>query len=168
MYEDDEVKARVGFARQHARKAFDECSHLFPEGYPADVVKALTVVLPGFEIMTLTGLPRDVSAVVHVGDKLIGVNADDPPVRQRFSASHEIGHIRMGHPDNVFDPESAEDKALEREADMFAGEFLVPVAALKKAFRECRDPAELARKFNVSRPCMFIRLKDSRLLNEIM
>jgi Predicted Zn peptidase len=100
-------------------------------------------------------------------EKLIGYNQNHPPVRIRFSVAHEIGHIRLAHPDGVFDNDAAKIKNYETEADVFAGEFLVPLDTLKTAFKKCRDYNQLAKHFNVSSTVMYIRFKDSRLLDSI-
>lgn len=66
------------------------------------------------------------------------VNADDPLPRRRFTAAHELGHFvlhrgtmggfRADTPDAL--PEADDDAAdqMEREANRFAAELLMPVA----------------------------------------
>ena len=53
------------------------------------------------------------------------------------------------------------------EADIFAGEFLVPLKTLKKAFRQQRDYVQLARQFSVGRAVMYHRFRDARLWNQV-
>ena len=160
---------RVGHVREHARKAFRECAHCFPRGYPDSLEKAVEVLLPDFQLIPLDNeLPRNVQAVTLREDRLIGYNSKLPRVRVRFSIAHELGHIRLDHPDWILGLDPKEGKPYETEAHMFAGEFLVPLSSLKAAFKTCRDPNELAKQFNVSREVMFIRFKDARLLSKIV
>jgi hypothetical protein len=168
---DEEIeleKPRIGFARDHARKAIRECLHCFPEGFPSSIEIAVPVVLPGYNLFPLNELPKGLSAITLRDQKLIGYNQNHAPVRIRFSVAHEIGHIRLEHPDGVFDVEAEKKKACETEANAFAGEFLVPLDSLKSAFKTCRDCNELAKKFSVSREVMWIRFQDARLLNSIL
>lgn len=168
---DDEIeqeKARIGFAREHARKAFRECLQCFPEGYPSSIEKAIPIILPGYELHSLNELPNGLSAITWKDQKLIGYNQKHAPVRIRFSVAHEIGHIRLNHPDGVFEVDTKKDKAYETEANTFAGEFLVPLDSIKAAFKTCRDCKELAKKFNVSPQVMWIRFESSGLLSSIL
>lgn len=168
---DEEIeleKPRIGFARDHARKAFRECLHCFPEGHPSSLETAVPVVLPGYKLFPLKDLPKGLSAITLKDQKLIGYNQNHPIVRIRFSVAHEIGHIRLDHSDGVFNVEAEKTKAFETEADTFAGEFLVPLDTLKASFIACRDFKQLAQKFNVSSTSMYIRFKDARLLNSIL
>lgn len=162
-------KTRVRFCREMARKALRSCAALFPEGFPTDMDRAVAALLPGFHVFELTHLPRDVSAIVSFADKGIGVNAALPPQLKRFSVAHEIGHVKLEHPHDVFDPTGRHDGLLEGEADLFAAELLVPLATLKRCFRSVsRDPEVLAVHFGVSRELMFRRYKESRLLRQIL
>jgi len=169
VHENFEIeKARIGFAHDHARKAFLECSHCFPEGYPSSLEKAVPIVLPGFKMFPLADLPNCFSAITLKEKKLIGYNQNHAPVRIRFSVAHEIGHIRMDHPDGVFDVEANKAKNYESEANAFAGEFLVPLESLKTAFKGCRDYKELAKYFTVSASVMWIRFESARLIGSIL
>lgn len=169
MDEDVELeKARIGFARDHARKAFRECSHCFPLGHPNSLEKAVAVILPGYELHSLHELPNGLSAITWKEKKLIGYNQNHAPVRIRFSIAHEFGHIRLNHPDGVFEVNIEKNGIFETEANTFAGEFLVPLDSIKTAFKKCRDCNELAKLFNVSREVMWIRFQDARLLSSIL
>ena len=90
-----------------------------------------------------------------------------------FSGAHELGHLVM-HP-HLFtanDDESEENRDFEREANKFAGCFLVPSNELARIWREDRlsrlPPFHalliLKRIFHVSYWCLFYRVKDLELV----
>jgi Zn-dependent peptidase ImmA (M78 family) len=89
---------------------------------------------------------------------VIEVNSRRPWVSQRFSIGHEIGHIKFGH------DACGEDPVQERQANVFAAELLMPLAALKEAMKSTRALGELAARFQVSREAMRIKLDEQRLL----
>jgi IrrE N-terminal-like domain len=74
--------------------------------------------------------------------RLIAVAENMKPHIKRFTAAHEVGHLLL-HPDLHHHRERPHEgvelyESLaphEREANLFAGCFLVPPAALRKAFR---------------------------------
>lgn len=62
------------------------------------------------------------------------VHGDDPSVRQRFSAAHELGHILLGHTDKygvVYHDPSAKDDPKEQAANVFAARLLAPAIVLR-------------------------------------
>jgi Zn-dependent peptidase ImmA (M78 family)/transcriptional regulator with XRE-family HTH domain len=75
-------------------------------------------------------LPSNISGLT-LFDAAMGVfvfvNADHPPVRQRFSWAHEYAHVLLDH-DRLNAISRAEDRAnlLEVRANAFAAEFMVP------------------------------------------
>jgi Zn-dependent peptidase ImmA (M78 family) len=160
-------KPRAGYCRQMARKAVARCSGS-AEARPGDVALAASMVLPGFVVVDLESLPPGVAAIVDIQDRSIGVNAGLSVQRRRLAIAHEIGHVFLDHPRYVFAPQGRQDAILEREADIFAAEFLVPRAALLSAFRRCRDYEKLAEQFEVEREVMYYRFRDSGLLKQVM
>jgi Zn-dependent peptidase ImmA (M78 family) len=150
-----------------ARKALRRCAAALADGWPQDVVAAAECALPGFVVCELVTLPEGVSAIVDVDDRSIGVNAALPEARKRFSIAHEVGHVILEHPLFVFPIEGRQDLILEREANAFAAEFLVPMDVLRKSFRHCRDYEELARRFLVDRDVMYYRFRDAKLLRQV-
>lgn len=107
----------------------------------------------GYEVVLLSSVPDEFSALVSTRDKLIGVNGKHHPHRQRFSIGHELGHILMKHP-----PESHcaayEIRLYNAEADICASELLIPGTILKKWLAKTQNSKELARIFNVSPEAM--------------
>lgn len=88
------------------------------------------------------------------------------PARYRFSLSHEIGHVVLGHYDtyNLSLLSKSEKAILDREADEFAGEFLVPKTLLKRV--KIIDIDRLAEVFQVSHEVMRIRLQRHNMLKK--
>lgn len=114
-------------------------------------------------------LPDALSAFLlrAAGRAVIGVNSNQHPVRQRFSAAHELGHFVLGHTDgSLFDyavPTTSDgeppgyDPQSEREANTFAAELLMPEERL---IEEAADYslARLAKRYEVSQEAMSFRL----------
>jgi hypothetical protein len=110
------------------------------------------------------------------------VNADDPVSRRRFTAGHEFGHFvlhrsSMGgkvsfgdSPATVIEVEDDTATAMERQANRFAAELLMPAsvcqaraAAFRKTYGVCpRTPFayHLASELVVSPEAMRYRLRD--------
>jgi Zn-dependent peptidase ImmA (M78 family)/transcriptional regulator with XRE-family HTH domain len=116
-----------------------------------------------------TPLPDALSAFLlraH-GHAVIGVNSNQPHVRQRFSAAHEIGHHLLAHADgSVFDyavPTTSAgeppgyDPHNEREANIFAAELLMPEQHLRTDARTY-SLTRLAKRYEVSEEAMSFRL----------
>jgi len=167
MHERRLSRPRVAYCRQMARKALERCAEALVDGWPRDIVAAAECALPGFVVCQLEMLPHGVSAIVDIEDKSIGVNAALAEPRKRFSIAHEVGHVILEHPEYVFPIEGRQDLILEREANAFAAEFLVPMPVLKAAFRECRDYEQLAQRFVVDRDVMYYRFRDAGLLRQV-
>lgn len=97
----------------------------------------------------------------------IGVNANHPKVRQRFTIAHELGHYIMGHDqktvlDNSFDKKTDNEK----EANKFASELLMPIDFLKNDLdKENYNIPSLAKKYEVSEQAMSIRLLETNLIH---
>lgn len=83
----------------------------------------------------------------------IFVRRDDPISRRRFSAAHELGHyllhfqagdetlVQGDTPETLCEPNEEEDwaeiAAMEREANRFAAELLMPAAVIDRLARQC-------------------------------
>ena len=77
--------------------------------------------------------------------KLIGISDQQRPRTQRFTLAHEVGHVLL-HPGvhhhrelplaGITEPHEALDPK-ERQANEFAGLFLVPTKQLRLAFHAC-------------------------------
>jgi len=130
--------------------------------------------------------PRDlgISAIlVKEGDrKIIAVNEAHVPTRQRFSVAHEIGHLILHADDAYLTVEKGiEDTLLfrrldktppdpiEREANQFAAELLMPEEWIREDFVRLYDKDEeniagkLATKYDVSQAALMFRLQSLNL-----
>lgn len=100
------------------------------------------------------------------GMYFVAVNPKSTSGRNRFTAAHEAAHVALGHLPR-FDPINLQDeptkmaewtlKVLDREADMWAAEVLMP-AALVRRLDMTAD--EIARYFGVSKQASEHRLRD--------
>jgi Zn-dependent peptidase ImmA (M78 family) len=117
----------------------------------------------------------EVSGMLFPAERRILVNAAEPETRQRFTIAHELGHwvcqCLEGRTEPIYcraeeigvDPAA---KALEREANVFAAEVLMPDLPVREAFALAPEPAHLARHFGVSEEAMRWRLFNFGLVEE--
>ena len=120
-------------------------------------------------------MPQHLSGISFRGAfSCIFINHTQPPTRRLFTLAHEFAHVvfHLGH-----DGESGKNRMdtqvsissirdpLEKQANAFASEFLMPEADLKSLVEKygsrLREPGMLeaaARTFNVSRDAIFYRL----------
>ncbi len=118
--------------------------------------------LPRVLVTSEMDLPVSGSAHWSNGRWIITVNALEHPLRQRFSAAHELHHV-ITHPLRSFvltdEPSLPAGVKAERLADYFAGALLMPKQHVKRLWGEGHsDPAELAEHFLVSPRAMDFRL----------
>jgi hypothetical protein len=115
---------------------------------------------------------ENVSGFIDAKSKSIVVNAAEPPSRQMFTIAHELGHWLM-HRQQVMDDRQyrvltrealdAPKPLIEKEADGFAADLLVPKFLLDKYYENAPvrpSRASLARIFGVSEDVIRYRLKS--------
>jgi Zn-dependent peptidase ImmA (M78 family) len=121
----------------------------------------------GIQYYEVEEFPDSVDALIIEDGRMVyaAVNARQHLHRQRFSLAHELGHFFL-HRDFRYDDDVTIDNPpseqndigskdpAEAEADLFAGELLVPLSMLKLHVR--KDVPELARIFSVSQQVMAI------------
>lgn len=125
----------------------------------------------------LLGLHVEVRPIAYSGlllprERLILVNGEEPPTRRRFTIAHELGHwvcqVLSGRVVPAFcrpvDLSAAADRTLEREANVFAAELLMPEQAVAEEF--AGSVAECAACFQVSVEAMHWRLYNLGLVAE--
>ncbi len=111
-----------------------------------------------------------VSGCCDFPNSRIYVNVADPVTRQRFTMGHELGHWLLHREAYEADPGryrvlprrsdlTADDDPLEKEANHFAANLLVP-SALLKPVRHVPIP-RLARAFGVSELMMGYRITNA-------
>jgi Zn-dependent peptidase ImmA (M78 family) len=101
--------------------------------------------------------------------RLIEVERDSHPHRQRFTIAHEIGHYVLNHNSIfcTFEERSSRDPTAmnEKQAHIFASELLMPDPWVRDYWQRMNtDYRALARKFFVSDEAMFRRLEEADLL----
>lgn len=118
-------------------------------------------------------LPNDISGKIQCeakgGPCTITVNATHPDTRQRFTLAHEIAHYIL-HRDAIGDGivdngmyRSGKSEKIERQANQYAAEILMPWNLVIKKYRSGKmTAADLAREFEVSPAVAEIRLKELR------
>jgi Zn-dependent peptidase ImmA (M78 family) len=114
-----------------------------------------------------------ISGLLYPAVREIVLNADEPPVRRRFTLAHELGHwicqCLEGTEKPVFcrveevgaDPAA---KKLERQANIFAAELLMPEPAVRAAWGGALDVT--ARLLEVSEEAIAWRLYNLGLTGE--
>ena len=83
----------------------------------------------------------DCSGMLFPAERRMYVNAAEPRTRQRFTIAHELGHWICQCLEGTVQPvmcrvkdvSTAADRALEREANVFAAELLMPEHAVRGA-----------------------------------
>src|SRR4051794_20879196 len=111
-------------------------------------------------------LPAERLIVLNAHERAGGRN--DPPLRRfRFTVAHELGHwICHAHerPEAAAvycrqaDLDRDADRALEREANVFAAELLMPEEAVRRSWAEAPELEACAATFDVSPTAMQWRL----------
>jgi Zn-dependent peptidase ImmA (M78 family) len=97
---------------------------------------------------------------------LIQYNREDSLVRRRFTVAHEIGHFVLDHSDAPRDDpdmfRASVSSPIERAANQFAAELLMPAQAVKRLALSGRYSTvkELADVFSVSATAMNYRLSN--------
>jgi Zn-dependent peptidase ImmA (M78 family) len=153
---------RAAFVRKMASKVLKESRIDTP---PVDLVAILRI--HGIEYEEVDDFPDSVDALIIEDDAKVYavVNSRHHLHRRRFSLAHELGHYFL-HKDGKFEepitidsPPSEEDELgskdpAETEADLFAGELLVPLEMLKlhvkKGIRSFRRSSWSASKLSAS------------------
>jgi Zn-dependent peptidase ImmA (M78 family) len=108
----------------------------------------------------------DCSGLLLPAERRIVLRAAEPVARRRFTLAHELGHwvcqVKGGHEAPVYcraaDVAPSADRALEREANVFAAELLMPEPAVRADWPRAASCAELAGWFGVSEYAMSWRL----------
>jgi Zn-dependent peptidase ImmA (M78 family) len=162
------LETTVGDDRAHALRAeYHARFHGVPE-LPVPVT-AIAEDLLGLRIVER---PLEASGLLYPAERLVVINAAESPVRRRFTLAHELGHwvcqCLEGAEAPVFcrhqDVSMTADRALEREANVFAADLLMPAGAVAELHAEA--PQSLADRLAVSGPALGWRLYNLGLVAE--
>lgn len=163
------MRPRTPFIRKAAIELLKQCGIKDP---PVDLI-IITNKL-GLSYEEIDYFPDDVDALIipMEGRIVAAVNLKQSRVRRRFSLAHEICH-HLHHQDrsiledvqtidsfeNYRAHRSSKDP-YEAEADIFAGELLVPLPMLKKAYRPGHTARDIAQIFDVSEAAASIAMTN--------
>jgi len=153
----------VGRARTVARSVLKRRRITAP---PIDVNGLIAAEAPGYRIIYEERWPDNMSGLTNRTEKTIRINQKHSSLRQRFSLAHELGHICLDH-DTILPQRIVEEtlsKELEKEADEFASELLMPINMFKKAFGSTPNLDALAQLFQVSTSAISVRLLKLHLI----
>ena len=109
---------------------------------------------------------QELSGALYPAEREIRLNFAEAETRRRFTLAHELGHwvchCLAGRDEPVFcrhqDMDRLADRALEREANVFAAELVMPGPDVREVFAEHGDVKEVAAIFGVSPLAMHWRL----------
>lgn len=164
-------------------KALEFCNSNGINSYPVEIIKICNN--NGLKVFE-EYLPRDLSGLIVVDDKkwakydtsqFILVNLADSAVRRRFTIAHELahyvlhrnGHTLYAHRDG--DVEGVIKSSIEREANFFAANVLMPEHLIKEKVEDIKHDVwgkvpnfvlikEIADYFAVSEAAAEVRLKQ--------
>ena len=120
---------------------------------------------------------RKISGLIYVNkskdafadkERFIFINDNDPETRQKFTLAHELGHFFLhmkDDADGVIISFRGDKNPIEREADIFAAELLMPKHLIEQEHRDIPFPTAsyLASQFGVSKEAMRYRLDEMGL-----
>lgn len=139
----------------------------FYNGEELDMTSLLNTI-PDITVEYLP-LPSSISGSLSRRGKtwIIRINSLHHPHRQKFTLAHELGHYVLhknecdSFTDTVFFRGMSNDN-IERAANQFASELLMPKGRVDKLINECgvRNIGDLATHFGVSAVAMLNRIKD--------
>ena len=119
-------------------------------------------------VIKVEELAPDVSGRLRIEDGVwvITVNSKHPPVRQRFTMGHELGHY-LNHRDSMKSFEdstffrSSQKSSMEYMADLFSARLLMPESEINALLKTgVKTVKEMAAKFDVSLDAMKYRLEQ--------
>lgn len=138
-------------ARQLAHSIYKARHSLFPDGIPDDPVELLdpkvAFHLLGYQFLELDTMGEiepgiDVAGIIDQDSKQVSISRRFTPIIRNFTAAHELGHALLHrqsglHRDKPIDSEGGGPRdIIERQADFFAGCFLMPKKLLEERFRQ--------------------------------
>jgi hypothetical protein len=128
-------------------------------------VQAIAEDLCGLIVEEVADL--EVSGMLLPSERWIALNLGEPQQRRRFTLAHELGHWICQALNGVSATRycraeeiglDATAKALEREANVFAAELLMPEPLVRAEWPRAASADELGRCFGVSEEAMHWRL----------
>ena len=116
-------------------------------------------------------IKKEIAGAIQKHDEkfTILVNDNDSEVRARFTIAHELGHYHLhmkDAPGKIITSFRRDQSKRETQANQFAAELLMPRKLIEREYHKMVNPVSdtLAKKFNVSKPAMRIRLDNLGLM----
>ena len=169
-------RPRIGLARQLARKLLKEAKI---KGAPISMQKIGEYMEQKYNLQ-LQGLKNffsdKVSGLTVIIDETptIGFNKDQSWYRRRFTIAHEIGHFMLNTAHYKQSGDSGDMQTIdtanpiEKEANAFAAELLMPLQQFKKDYRgSLRTLEGLSAKYQVSQHAAALQLSNSGALAKV-
>jgi Zn-dependent peptidase ImmA (M78 family) len=143
------------------RELLDIKTPAMPLGWVSELPRVTLEVVPAYQLDDSTsGLTTR-----QDGRYLIRINKNRPRVHRRFTLAHELKHVidypyaRLWHAGLGYGDPEAERYRIEKIADHFAANLLMPAMLIKRAWtRGLQSPRTLSAIFEVSVEAMRIRL----------
>jgi Zn-dependent peptidase ImmA (M78 family) len=160
---------RYAHAREAARRLIERSGITIP---PVNLYEIIEMC--GLRHQEVNYFPDEIDALIIVRKKgaVAVTNVNQSDLRRRFSLAHELYHyLEEGGVSVLEDSQDTSQQAATRmtkagkdpfevEADIFAGELLVPQALLSKYVNRSNDARFVSMMFNVSEAVAAISLKD--------
>lgn len=145
------------------------------KSFPIDVeglCKSLGIEIQYVDFSAIEGkVGKEISGAIQKrdGTYTILVNEDESDVRARFTIAHELGHYFLhvkDDPRQIVTSFRRDRSSRETEANKFAAELLMPRELIEKEYLKMVIPVSdtLAKKFQVSKPAMRVRLDSLKLI----
>lgn len=99
---------------------------------------------------------------------MIFLTKNKTAVRSRFDIAHELGHLILHKNINIDELDNEKQKIIEKEADYFAGCFLLPSKSLIQEYicNNLQALFVLKRRWKISVQAIATRLKDLNLIDD--
>lgn len=165
------------------KKAMKFCDENNINSYPVEIVKLCNK--EGLKVFEQYLKPNESGLIVvdskkwdkYESDKFIVVNLSEPATRRRFTIAHELAHFILHKGENVLyahrdmSDNSDSDTSIEKEANYFAANVLMPEKLVKDRVQEIRQDSVgstpsfvltklIADDFYVSESAAEVRLKQ--------
>lgn len=174
------MQTAIEYAKQALQIAWDGNLPVNPEAianslviHKRDTANGVDRNIP-IRVRALTSFELEVSGQASLVDTDDGqvfycdYNRDEIIYRNRFTLAHELGHVLLGHVNEHNkqwrDTTFGNSTPIERAANTFAAELVMPEQKVRELFSGASSVPQLAEAFGVSNAAMSFRLKNLGLV----
>lgn len=163
-FDDSDLEPRYNLAKSESIRVWkDLCGEKIPVVLN-DIVTQLGIKVKAMELNSASGY----SQIDSEGFSMIIYNSKEPRLRQRFSVAHELAHIILEHITIDGDTKQHSHNSQEKEANLFAGELLVPSFDLRKFMKDSdKNVDDIRDRYQVSKEVATAAILRNRLLNKV-